>query len=457
MIRNLLYLNFKILYRLSNWLRQRFTPTGLALFGTLLASGVFGINTRQTLAYQIFAFLAAVMLVSLLSSLRYNPQLRVRRVLPRFGTAGLPLSYAVELTNAGKQTQRDLCLLDELESSFPTLAEFRHGRDPEDARRNWFDRKVGYPRLMGQIQQQRGASLAPVESPPLLPGETTRLDLECMPLRRGYLRFRRMALGRPDPFGLFRALRGIPAPENLLILPRLYRAPEIRLPGQRRFQPGGMTLASTVGDSQEFLSLRDYRPGDPLRAIHWRSFAKLGHPVVKEFQDEFFVRQGLVLDTCMDGDSPAEFEAAVSVAATLALRTPERDALLDLMFVGNQAYRFTIGRGLGQIENMLEILACVEPYSAGTFADLTDLVLRHSGETSALICVLLNWDAQRQLLVDKVQRLGIPVLALIIGADSAGLAVTPGPLAATPARLVALPVTEIQAKLDQLTLKQYVP
>jgi uncharacterized protein (DUF58 family) len=280
------------------------------------------------------------------------------------------------------------------------------------------------------------------------------VELEFLPLRRGYLRFRRVAVCRPDPFGLFRALWGIPAPETLLILPRLYRAPEILLPGQRRFQPGGMTLASTVGDSQEFLSLRDYKPGDPLRAIHWRSFAKLGRPVVKEFQDEFFVRQGLVLDTYLDGQSPVEFEAAVSVAASLAMRTPQRDALLDLMFVGTQAYRVTIGRGLGQVENMLEILACVEPHRTGSFQQLADLVARHGNETSALICVLLAWDRQRQELAGRMMRAGIPVLALVIGADPDELAANPGPLAAMPERLVALPLDAIQATLDGLSARR---
>lgn len=451
MIRRLLYLNFRILYRLSQWLRQRFTPAGLALFSAMVASAIFGVNTRQTLAYQVFAFLAAVLLVSVLANLVYRPTLRVRRILPRFGTAGAPLDYAIEIDNAGTHREQDLTLLDELEAPFPTLAEFRDGRDPEDDRRNWFDRKVGYPRLMGQIQQRRGASLAPAEVPPIAAADTKRLELGFMPLRRGYLRFRRVALGRPDPLGLFRAIHAIPAPETLLILPKLYRAPEIKLPGQRRFQPGGMTLASTVGDSQEFLSLRDYKPGDPLRAIHWRSFAKLGRPVVKEFQDEFFVRQGLVLDTYLDGRSPAAFEEAVSVAASLAMRTPERDALLDLMFVGNEAYRFTIGRGLGQVENMLEILACVDPNRDGSFQGLADLVVRHSAETSALIFVMLDWDAARQTLVAQVQRLGIPVLALIVGATPEALTASAGPLASAPERLVALPFDGVQSALDQLS------
>jgi uncharacterized protein (DUF58 family) len=449
-IRRLLYINFRILYRLSQWSRRRFTPLGAAVMTTLVISGIFGVNTRQTLAYQIFALLGVLLLVSTIACVWFRPRLRLRRLLPRFGTVGFPLVYSCEIHNAGTRSQSDLCLLEELDAPFPSLAEFRDGRDPDDDRRNWFDRKVGYPRLMGQIQQRRGASLPPALLPTVPAGETTWASLKMLPLRRGYVRFRRTLIGRPDPFGLFRALHAMRTAETLLVLPRLYRAPEIRLAGRRRLHPGGMTLASSIGDSQEFMSLRDYKPGDPMRAIHWRSFAKLGRPVVKECQDEFFVRQGLVLDTYVGERTIAYFEDAVSVAATLALRRQDRDALLDLMFVGNQAYRFTIGRGLGQVDNLLEVLACVEPNRDGSFDALAHLILQHANQTSALICVLLCWDDARQTLVARMKRLGVPVLVLVTGATPADLAAARGPLASEPDRLVAIPPGGIQEALDGL-------
>ena len=61
-------------------------------------------------------------------------------------------------------------------------------------------------------------------------------------------------------------------------------------------------MASSVGESEEFVSLRDYRRGDPMRHIHWKSWAKTGKPIVKEFQDEFFVRHALILDTFAGGE-----------------------------------------------------------------------------------------------------------------------------------------------------------
>src|SRR5690606_34015254 len=99
------------------------------------------------------------------------------------------------------------------------------------------------------------------------------------------------------PFGVFRSLRKLALPQSLLILAKRYPIPPFELPGTTKYQQGGVSMASSVGESEEFVSLREYRPGDPLRHIHWKSYAKIGKPIVKEFQDEFFVRHALILDT----------------------------------------------------------------------------------------------------------------------------------------------------------------
>ncbi|MCK7478688.1 MAG: DUF58 domain-containing protein [Candidatus Moduliflexus flocculans] len=88
------------------------------------------------------------------------------------------------------------------------------------------------------------------------------------------------------------------------------------------------------------MSLRDYRQGDPLRHIHWRSWAKTGKPIVREFEDEFFVRHALVLDTFTDHPQSAVFEEAVAVAASFACTLNTQDSLLDLMFCGSRGLLF---------------------------------------------------------------------------------------------------------------------
>src|SRR5262249_5934291 len=156
----------------------------------------------------------------------------------------------------------------------------------------------------------------------------------------------------------------------ILVLPRRYPLPSIAFPGTLKYQEGGVALASSVGRSEEFVSLREYRRGDPLRHIHWRSWAKAGKPIVKEFEDEFFVRHALVLDTVTPYPHSEAFEEAVSVAASFACTLQTQESLLDLLFVGLQAYCFTVGRGLAHTDQMLEILASVRPSAGKPFRDL---------------------------------------------------------------------------------------
>ena len=452
MLRRLLFANFRLVYRVSRYARDRFTPGGLLILGTLVFSGIFGFDTRQTLAFQIFSLCLTLLLIAFFTSLMFRGNLRVRRLLPEFGTVDRPLKYKVLVDNRGKRPQRDLVLLDELHEVLPDQKEFFAARDPEDAGRNWFDRVVGYPRLINMIERRRGASIAPAPIMDLAPGDNAEILVELHPVRRGYLRFNAAKIARPDPLGLMQAVRKNSLPDTLLILPRLYRVPLLKLPGGRKYQQGGLTSVNSLGDSQEFISLRDYRPGDPLRSIHWRSYAKLGRPVVKEFQNEFIVRQGLVLDTFLDNGSAQVFEDAVSLAASFAhtLTRGSFDSLLDLMFVGGRAYRFTTGRGVAEPEGMLEILACVEPCRDQSFQLLRDLVQRHAGETSGLICIFVRWDDQRRALLEHLLAAALPVYVFMIQQGSE--AVDPGAAINARCRFVNMNCGAIQEQLDRLDI-----
>ncbi len=136
--------------------------------------------------------------------------------------------------------------------------------------------------------------------------------------------------------------------------------------------------------------------------MHWKSFAKLGKPIVKEYQEEFFVRHALILDTFGGLAEEEVFEEAVSIAASLACTVQNQDSLLDLMFVGPEAYCFTSGRGLGHIEQMLEMLASVQLCREKEFSALEHLVFTHAAELSGCVCVFLAWDEPRQRLVKQL-------------------------------------------------------
>jgi uncharacterized protein (DUF58 family) len=273
--------------------------------------------------------------------------------------------------------------------------------------------------------------------------------MEVLPLRRGLLHFSGVTIARPDPFGLFRAFIAVPVAQSVVILPKRYLLNPIALPGALKYQEGGVALAANIGRSEEFVSLREYRRGDPLRHIHWRSWAKAGKPIVKEFEDEFFVRHALVLDTFGTEPNSELLEEAVSVAASFACTVLTQESLLDLLFVGPQSYCFTAGRGLAHADQMLEILASVKNCADKNFDTLEHLVINHISVVSGCICVLQCWDDVRRKFVEKLKALGVPLMVLVIVLPGGGIS-GGGPLLDAPGTLHVLEIGKIEEELRRL-------
>jgi len=424
-VRRAIYRGFRITWALQHDMSRRLSRPGALVLTALAAAAVAGFDTNRTVAYQAFAFLLFLLGVSAFAGVAFRARITARRNLPRFATAGEPVSYSIALHNEGDRPERGLAVLDDLADPRPSLDEFLKAREPGEERRNWVDRTIGYPRWSWLVRRNQGAVPGEYPVPPLPPRTEVEIRTQLVPDRRGYLRFTGVTLARSDPFGLLKVLRAHPAPQSLLVLPKRYPLGDVRLPGSRRFQHGGVALATSVGDSDEFFSLRDYRPGDPLRRIHWRSWAKAGRPIVKEHHDEFFVRHALLLDTFVSADHDGAFEEAVSVAASFACAVRTQDSLLDLMFVGPESYCFTAGRGVGHADGMLEVLACVRPCREAAFEALHRAVIERHAALSGCVCVLLAWDDDRRALVDHLTALGIETLALVVTADPAARARAP--------------------------------
>ena len=445
LIYKLIYWNYHATSGLWFWARRRFTQAGLCVAGGFMVAGVTGLDIENTVIYQSFALLLAFLLLAFAGSFFFRANFSVTRFLPRFGTAGQPLRYRMIVKNLTAKPQVGLTLLEELADPRPDFEEWLAFQLAESRRVRPFH--VTQRRRKNPF---RLATVKDAELPPLPAHGEVETRLEILPLRRGLLRLTGVTLAQPDPLGLYRALRKISAPQTVLILPKRYPLPLIALPGALRYQEGGVALAANVGRSEEFVALRDYRHGDPLRHIHWRSWAKTGKPIVKEFEDEFFVRHALVLDTFDDEPNSEILEEAVSVAASFACTVLTQESLLDLLFVGNQSYCFTVGRGLAHADQMLEILASVKNCADKKFEVLERLVLNHIAAVSGCICVLHRWDEPRRKFVEKLKALGVPLLVLIIVPSGGGISGAGGELVDAPGTIRVLEIGKIAEELAKL-------
>ena len=437
------------LYRILSWVRfraqRRFTRPGLVVLGALVATTIMGPDIENNVTYQAFTLLLFLLLVAMAFTRFFRINFSAERQLPRFGTVGCPFTYSLVLRNVTSRTQRGLTLIENMTDVRPSFQEWQAQQIAEA--------KHVKPFRVSQRRRTNPFKFVTIKDAPVptaLPDQEVEVRAELIPLRRGILRFSGVTIARPDPLGLVRAFAKVPLPQTALILPKRYPLPPIALPGSMRYQAGGVALASSVGQSDEFVGLRDYRHGDPLRHIHWRSWAKAGKPVVKEFEDEFFVRHALVLDTFTPQQHSPVFEEAISVAASFACTIQTQESLLDLLFIGPQSYCFTAGRGLAHADQMLEVLASVRACRDQPFRTLEHLVLNHLKVVSGRICVLLAWDQERRDFVEKLQALGVPTLVLVIVAAGQSKILDPGPMRDEPDRFQVLEVGQIEPGLAKL-------
>jgi len=409
-----LWLHYHIFSGVTLWFGRRITSIGWFVLISGFALGVIGIDIRVNVAYQGVMFLAFVIVGTPVLTRFSRSKFAVERRVPRFGSVGNELAYSVVVKNLKDSFQRGVSVLEDLPDPRPSIEEFSTTPEPDEHKRNWWDRRYLFYRWKWLIEQRLRAAPIESECPDLEPNGSVEVKMKLMPLRRGPMVLERISIGCPDPIGLFRSLVKVDCHRKLLILPRRYPVGPLPLPGGQKYQQGGVALASQVGESEEFVSLRDYRSGDPLKKIHWPSWARTGRPIVKEFVDEFFVRHGLVLDTFTENPFSETFEEAVSVAASFACTIEEQDSLLDLLVVGPQAFSYTVGRGVGSLDKMMEVLAGVQACRDKPFSSLENLVVSHGSELSGCVCVLLDWNDERQRFVRCLQQMLVPVKVVLI-------------------------------------------
>ncbi len=413
------------MFGVRRWVWNRLTPAGSLLLWGIVATASFT-DVGQTMSHQLLAFLGCVFLSSLIWTHGRHARCAVERLVPRHGSVGSVLPCRVRIRNLGRRWLRGAEYREDSPDPRPSVQEFHTLVEPGEARRNWFDRRYRFYRWRWLCLRNTRLRPQPVPIPDLPPGGETEVVMALMPLRRGRLTLDHAEITRTDPFGLLR--RGTPSrgkSVSVMVYPRRFPLPPLELPGiSKRLHTGGIALAGAVGDTEEFMSVREYRPGDPLRKIHWAGWARTLKPVVKEFQEEYFVRHALLLDTFGGGEEADAFEAAVSLAASFACTIDDQETLLDLMFVGDRAYVFTAGRGLAHSAQMLEILAGVDLHPAGQADDLEQLVLRHLQQLSGCVLILLHWDEARRALRQGLEAREVPTLTFIVRGEPAPAGLT---------------------------------
>jgi uncharacterized protein (DUF58 family) len=171
-----------------------------------------------------------------------------------------------------------------------------------------------------------------------------------------------------DSFDLFAARRPVGPADEIVVYPRVLPLGRETLTGAN---PVGELPDRRTADGTDFRATREYRPGDELRRIHWPSTARLGKPIVVEYEEPNAANLFLVLDAtraALVGEGKDNtFETAVTVCASLLSHSLDRGSAVGLYVAGQHPTLIEPSDDRGSLLGFLEALALVEADGDGLF------------------------------------------------------------------------------------------
>ncbi|MBN1811143.1 MAG: DUF58 domain-containing protein [Anaerolineae bacterium] len=233
--------------------------------------------------------------------------------------------------------------------------------------------------------------------------------------RRGVHEFPPLELSSHAPFGFFRRHCRIDLPTRVLVYPEVRRLRHFRLLDHRLALE---VVRPRAGVGTEILGVRPFRSGDSPRRIHWRSVARTGRLISKEFVDESRPGLTLILDVCKHPYPPTAskhtpFEWAVKVAASIGDYTQRRGYPLHLL-ADDAAW--PAPRGHVARLPLLEYLARVNPTGGRALADVLDW---ESPLATPCVAAVLPWPDDTALgPLLALRRRGLAVFVILLDPSS---------------------------------------
>jgi uncharacterized protein (DUF58 family) len=243
--------------------------------------------------------------------------------------------------------------------------------------------------LFGPTNVTRATAFVPCVEP----GKTARASYELLIPRRGRYALQGFVVRSCFPLGLIEAVITIREPSEVLILPRIGRlsaewthriAAVLQGEGERQ-------LRHRAGDG-EFFAVRPWQTGDSMRWMHWRTTARAGRPMVRQFERESTSTVALILDPYLPAQPTAgeraRCEAAISFLATALADLAQRDAARLAVFVAGDEQKCWIGgRSKVFLEEVLAELAQLRGTADDHRAATQSLLQQHLPEPASVLVI----------------------------------------------------------------------
>ncbi|MFF4772337.1 DUF58 domain-containing protein [Microtetraspora fusca] len=215
-----------------------------------------------------------------------------------------------------------------------------------------------------------------------------------------------------DPFGMVELTRSFTITDTLVVVPQVVALPHVRLSGE--WSGGGDSRTRSVAAAgDDDVAPREYRMGDDLRRVHWRSTARRGELMVRREEQQWQSKGALLLDTrrhAHRGDGPrSSFEVAVSAAASIGVHLAHEG--LGLRLVTDQGPQHLAEGGLAW--SLLDTLSVVRQSSARSLEHGV-AALRQGGGEGLIVAVLGAIDAEEAQALARLRHSGVTGVAVML-------------------------------------------
>jgi uncharacterized protein (DUF58 family) len=251
------------------------------------------------------------------------------------------------------------------------------------------------------------------------PGEAREAGSEATAFRRGQARFEPAAITTSFPPGLVTCRVEVAAPGEILIYPRQGTMERRVLdPHLSRVEHPDLFPTATSAGDDEFAGLREYRPGDNPRRIHWKMLARSPEKLfVREYEDARAREAVILLETLVpagarDARRASRLERAISFSAALA----------EVLLASNYSVRFVaFGPGLvdlaltprrGALAELNEALALLEAPQDRGLPELVDALGRTRDEVFFVLTIGQDAAAPAALALPPRRTVVIPAEAM---------------------------------------------
>jgi uncharacterized protein (DUF58 family) len=174
---------------------------------------------------------------------------------------------------------------------------------------------------VGVVLEDTFLQTVSIALPPLRPGERVEISTRRVAARRGPQAAAPVRARSSAPFGVSERRTNLTgAGAMTLVLPTVVPLGSLPFVRPAATSDHAIHSAPRRGQGPEYLGIREYRPGDSMRHVHWPSTARTGVVMVREFEQEQTRRLALVVDGAWDaGGAWTPLDRVCAAAASIAM------------------------------------------------------------------------------------------------------------------------------------------